>query len=72
MYNVRVSLGCVAKIVAEARLKISDSFLAVRRAEAERTRDINLMMRPERTVNSVEERQEDDEKGEEVHDGGWV
>jgi hypothetical protein len=40
--------------------------------EAEKTRDINLLMRPERTVKSVEERQEDDEKGEEVHDGGWA
>jgi hypothetical protein len=52
-------------MVAEARLKISDSlFFAVRRAEVEKTRDINLLMRPERTVKSVEERQEDDEKGE--------
>jgi hypothetical protein len=67
-----VSLGCVAKIVAEARLKISDSSFAVRRAEAEKTRNIHLLMRPERTVKSVEERQEDDEKGEEVHDDGWV
>lgn len=52
-----MSLGRVAKIVAEARLKISDSLLDVRRAGAEKTREINLLMRPERTVNSVEERQ---------------
>jgi hypothetical protein len=64
-----VSLGCVAKIVAEARLKISDSLFCRR---SRKTRDINLLMRPERTVKSVEERQEDDEKGEEVHDGGWA
>jgi hypothetical protein len=47
-------------------------FLPYDELKAEKTRDINLLMRPERTVKSVEERQEDDEKGEEVHDGGWA